>query len=63
MAAWVDGRARARAARLPVGVAGGGREEEKRGGREERRKRGGGREEEEEKRGEVSPEKPAAGEL
>ena len=62
-AASMGGWVRARAARLPVGVAGGGREEEKRGGREERRKR---REEEEErrrKRGEVSPEKPAAGEL
>ena len=41
MAAWVDGRARARAARLPVGVAGGVREErEEEGGR-----RGGGGEE------------------
>ena len=62
---WVDGwvGARARAARLPVGVAGGeGRRRRKRERREEeeeeeeRRKRGRGR-------GEVSPEKPAAGEL
>ena len=59
MGGWVGGRACA--ARLPVGVAGGeGRRRRKRGGREEeeerRRKRGRGR-------GEVSPEKPAAGEL
>ena len=56
MAAWVDGRARARAARLPVGVAGGVREE-----REEEGGRGGGKRRGE--RGEVSSEKPAAGEL
>ena len=35
--AWVDGWARARAARLPVGVAGGGREEEEEERRERRR--------------------------
>ena len=70
---WMGGRARARAQRACRSVwRVGGEEEEKRGGREERRKR---REEEEErrrkrrrrrrrrKRGEVSPEKPAAGEL
>jgi hypothetical protein len=57
MGGWVGARARAQRACRSVWRVGG---EKKR--REEEEKRG-GREAEEEKRGEVSPEKPAAGGL
>ena len=60
MGGWVGARARS----APAGRCGGWGREEEEEGRRRKRKRGGREEEERGRgRGEVSPEKPAAGEL